>query len=352
MSIKTTDEGRIVYLDYLRVYGTIAIMVLHTASQNWNNVQFDSYEWHVFNCFDALVRWGVPVFVMISGALFLSKDISIRLIYSKYVFHMLTAFFVWSAVYAILTEKSVGDCILAALKGHYHMWFVLMITGLYICIPLMNSIIKTDLTARYFMILALFFAVIIPTAKNLMEDFSDRSAFGYRIAQALFSDIGMFCVSMVMGYTGYFIYGYYLNKTDVSEKNRRIIYGLGLLGLIFTLGLNVAASYISQGTVLNYNTVFSFTILLESTAVFVYFKYRTYDNIKLNALVRTLSGYCFGAYLAHTAFIGLLDSRFGINTLFHNPLIMVPSIVLFDIIASFTVSAFMNHIPVIKKYLV
>ena len=157
---------RIVYLDYLRVLGTIAIMILHTASQNWYNVQINSYEWHTFNCFDALVRWGVPVFVMISGTLFLNRDISIRLIYSKYVLRMLTAFFAWSAVYAILTEKSVGDRILAALKGHYHMWFVLMITGLYICIPLMKAIIKDERTAGYYMILALFFAVIIPTAKK------------------------------------------------------------------------------------------------------------------------------------------------------------------------------------------
>ncbi len=343
---------RIVYLDYLRVLGTIAIMILHTASQNWYNVQINSYEWHTFNCFDALVRWGVPVFVMISGTLFLNRDISIRLIYSKYVLRMLTAFFAWSAVYAILTEKSVGDRILAALKGHYHMWFVLMITGLYICIPLMKAIIKDERTAGYYMILALFFAVIIPTAKNLLDDFSGRSGLGYRIAKGLLSDIGGLSVSMVMGYTGYFIYGYYLDKTSLDKKKRKIIYCLGLLGMISTLGLNAAASYISGETVLNYDTVFSFTILLEAAAVFVFFKYHTYKNVKLNGFMRTLSGYCFGAYLAHTAFIGILDSRFGINTLSYNPLIMVPSIVLFDMIASFTVSALMNRIPVVRKYLV
>lgn len=73
----------IVYFDYLRITAIIAIVVLHSASQNWYAADITSPTWNAFNIYDSLMRWGVPVFVMISGALFLSKEQPIKKIYKK-----------------------------------------------------------------------------------------------------------------------------------------------------------------------------------------------------------------------------------------------------------------------------
>lgn len=68
-------------------------MVLHISAQNWRVTDVISFEWNVFNFYDSIVRWAVPVFVMISGALFLSREYSIKKIYGKNILRILVAFF-------------------------------------------------------------------------------------------------------------------------------------------------------------------------------------------------------------------------------------------------------------------
>ena len=94
-------EQRIVYFDYLRIIAIFAVVVLHFAAQNWDNIDVSSFEWQVFNLYDAVAAWGVPVFVMISGALFLGKELTLKKLYGKYILRIVTAFFFWSVLYAL-----------------------------------------------------------------------------------------------------------------------------------------------------------------------------------------------------------------------------------------------------------
>ena len=43
------SQNRVVYLDVLRILATFAVISIHVCSQNWNKVQYTSYEWNVFN---------------------------------------------------------------------------------------------------------------------------------------------------------------------------------------------------------------------------------------------------------------------------------------------------------------
>ena len=95
------SQERTIYFDYLRVFATFSVIILHIASSNWSLIDVNGFDWFVFNFIDSIVRWGVPVFVMISGALFLDRDIPIRKIYSKYVFRMIVSYIVWSIIYAL-----------------------------------------------------------------------------------------------------------------------------------------------------------------------------------------------------------------------------------------------------------
>ena len=135
---------RIKYLDYLRVFATIAVIMLHVAAQNWGVTDVNKFEWNTFNLFDSLVRWCVPIFVMISGALFLNKDIPIKNLFSKYILRLLVAFIVWSAFYALvsISSNNIISKIKDFISGEYHMWFILMIIGLYALTPIIKQIIK------------------------------------------------------------------------------------------------------------------------------------------------------------------------------------------------------------------
>lgn len=165
-----TLENRTVYYDCLRVAATMAVILLHVAAMNWSNVDVNSREWFVFNFYDSIARWGVPVFVMISGALFLSKKtISIKTLFFKYVLRMLTAFVVWSFIYYLVVPNEIVERFIGLFRpgklekfinistSHYHLWFVPMIAGIYICLPIIRKISEDEKISNYFLIISFVF---------------------------------------------------------------------------------------------------------------------------------------------------------------------------------------------------
>lgn len=75
------ERKRIDYLNYLKVLATLGVIIIHLIGEFWVNTNTRSFGWNVANFFESLTRGSVPIFVMISGALFLSRDLSIEKLY-------------------------------------------------------------------------------------------------------------------------------------------------------------------------------------------------------------------------------------------------------------------------------
>ena len=74
MAKEGMTKERTWYLDYIRIIGTLAVIMLHVSSYHFSAVKVTSSEWAALNFYDAIVRYAVPLFLMLSGALFLSPD--------------------------------------------------------------------------------------------------------------------------------------------------------------------------------------------------------------------------------------------------------------------------------------
>ena len=348
------------HLDYLRLFASVAIILLHVTAQNMNYVELAGTEWNIYNFCNGLSRWGVPVFVMMSGALFLPREIPTKTLYKKYISRMAIAYVVWSAFYAIVDP--IGNLIFTEgyqislleiagnfISGAVHLWFLPMIIGLYMCIPLIKQITKNDNLIKYFLILALVFCFI----KTQFESVTTYLLSG-SIA-TLFQNINTifhnFHLDFVFGLSSYFILGFYLNKTDMTKKHRMIIYILGVIGFMLTVLLNLLASQNAGKSSETFYGATTVNVLLMSVAVFVWFKYNAKGNNKLNKIIIKLSKYSFGAFLVHIFIIQVLHS-FGIHSASFHPVLSVPAITLSTTIASYLISMVLNKIPVIKKYIV
>lgn len=222
---------RTVYFDYLRVFATLAIMVLHIAGQKWNVVDVNSQEWAVFNFYDSIVRWGVPVFVMISGALFLNMDIPVRTVYKDYIPRLAVSFIVWSVLYAFLSVEHSGTRLENIVKGHYHLWFLLMIIGLYICIPIMKAITRDARIMRYYLVLSALVQIFIPWVVQLTRDFGPAEC--QSVVSSVEADLSVMSLQLVRGFPFYFILGYFVNQTEIPAAGRGIIYLLGIAGSLY-----------------------------------------------------------------------------------------------------------------------
>jgi len=346
---ETTPTNRIVYLDYLRVFATLAVMILHISAQKWYTTDVNSFDWKTFNFFNSIVRWGVPVFVMISGALFLNRDLSVQKIFSKYVLRLLLAFGVWSAIYAGFAE---GDTLTRAgmlLEGHYHMWFLPMIAGLYICLPFIKAIISSEKRLQYYLALAFLFAFVKPEMLNLAGDFASVSLL--RNVQIIHKQADNMNMQLVLGYASYFVLGYYLDKVNLSKTKRIAIYLLGAVGFATTILLDLFVALKTQKSCGTYYNYFTVNVLLESIAVFTWVKYRK-GKAKTQPLIGKLSKLSFGAYLVHTLVIEQLDAQLGLNTLSCNAVFSVMGLGLIVFVTSFAVSLILNRIPLAKDYIV
>ncbi len=340
------DSKRIIYLDLLRIIATFMVIILHIAGGPWQSLPIHSINWQAANIYDSIVRCSVPLFVMISGALFLdpNKNITIKQIFSKYISRLVIAFLFWQIIYCsyyfFTVSTDIKSIIILFVTGYYHLWFLYMICGLYLITPILRKITEDEKITKYFLILALFFNSIIP----LLLKIPILSYFNTPFNNIVYH--------LTLGYSSYYVLGYYLSKKDLSKKQRKIIYGCSLLGFITViLGTIMLSNYNNKADELLFATSY-LPVVLESIGLFVLVKYskNCFTN-KTKQLIFNLSKYSFGIYLSHALVIDLL-SNLKINVYFANLFITIPLLALLIFIISLIISFILNKIPIIKKYIV
>lgn len=355
--INRTNHNRVVYFDYLRVAAVIAVIVLHVAAQYWYDIGGASLEWQIFNFYDGIVRWGVPIFVMISGALFLSREVSIEMLYKKYISRMLVAYFFWVLFYAIIEQMAAApsqrqslSIINLFIDRKYHLWFIPMIIGLYMCLPIIKELVKSKTAVRHYLILSFIFAFFIPQLVNISNDYIGGE-FAKSLNQLNEVVFGKMQMHLVLGYPFYFILGNQLNKLELTKKQRLFVYILGMIGFFGTVVLNAVVAYRTDMPCKVYYNNFSINVLLEAVAVHTWFKYRNYNSDRINTFAALLGKYSFGVYLVHIFVIEKLQT-FGIDTFMYHPFVSVPIISIIAIIISFAISFLLHQIPRIHKWIV
>lgn len=252
--------------------------------------------------------------------------------------------------FIIYVDGSVFTKLAGIVHGHYHMWFIFMIVGIYICLPFIKAITDNENRTRYYLLLAIVFTFIIPEIQTLINDFGSERLM--KAMRSFDSSISNMWMHMVMGYVGYFVLGYYLNKIDLNKKKRIVVYIVGVLGFAATIGLDLIVALQTQTYCYNYYGDFNLNVLFEAVALFVWLKYCGLNNATLNKLIQKLSKYSFGAYLIHALIVEELNNLFGLNTLSFNSALAVPCIGVIVFIVSYGISALLNQIPVVNKYIV
>lgn len=349
------QSERIFYFDYLRIVAMAAVMILHIAAQNILIPTIGSFEWQTFNVADSLVRWGVPVFIMISGALFLGKEQKISKIFKKNILRLATAFLFWSLAYA-LWQKFVTheittntNFIMQIVRGYGHLWFIPMIMGLYMISPILKKITENRRIAWYFVILSIIFSMIIPQAIKII---------GYKFETfSMISNVASNSLQMqfVLGYSGYFMLGYLLHTADIKQTRKKYIYMAGVLGVLFTIFATSFMSSRMNELIVDFYDNMSINVLLMSVAVFIFGREHMNGVLKNKTsqnFVMLLSKCSFGMYLFHMFSIDILRHVFHFNSLSLTPLLSIPIIFIITFVSSFIVSMILNKVPILKKYVV
>lgn len=137
-------------LDIIRIMACFFVVVIHVFAYSVPIDNPKTVEWCLENLVLSIVKSAVPLFFMISGVLFLRKQVSLKKLYTKYIFRIVVVMFAWAVFYAVFdsikyaeeVKVTVRYFILRILSGHYHLWFLSAILGVYICLPFLQTLIS------------------------------------------------------------------------------------------------------------------------------------------------------------------------------------------------------------------
>lgn len=342
------ENKSVIYFEYLRIIGSMVIILLHIAAQNWYTVDITSNNWIIFNIYNSVTRWAVPIFTMVSGSIFLSKNIDTKTLYRKYISRIVIIFVLWSIFYStqntLLYHNNLEYLINVLFKGNYHMWYLLMIIGLYIITPILKQIINSHKVTKYFLILSLIFTFIIPTIINITSIYLPKV---YDILVNINQKLNL---NLVLGYSSYYVLGYILARKGFSKKKRLIIYLLGILSTISVILLTYITSLYQNKPIEFFYEPLTIFSLFSSVSVFVFAKYNLNINKNSN-IINMFSKLTLGVYLIHPFIISILEIKFNLNTLSFNSLLSVPILSILVFILSIAISALIKMIPKINKYI-
>lgn len=139
--------ARHAWADLCRVAAIFGVIVIHACGPSFYQFnRISDADWLSSVLINSFVRPSVPIFVMLSGALILrdaSNSISLKMIVNR-IIKVGVPLIVWSIFYLFYVSYHTGNPVdflsIFRVPAMYHLWFVYMIIGIYLIIPILNPV--------------------------------------------------------------------------------------------------------------------------------------------------------------------------------------------------------------------
>lgn len=305
-------------LDLIRLVAILGALFIHLTYPIYARPDFfGGSTWWLVTIISAFSRISIPLFIILSGYLLLPKNESWSKTCLRLVKRLIIPFTFWFVFYLIWDRlffhrsNSIVEIITLLYQSNtYHLYFLLILIGLYFLLPILR-LIFTHLENQYLQILL----VVSFLAGSIM----------YFVPYGLIRDQAQFNLFTAwVPYLGYFLFGGFLaSKKPQTPKYLSIIVIASFLSTIalsaYVVGHRAATAtwlwrshgvafvdeYLSPQII-----VFALSFFWLVTAFF--FGHRFFKQQFVVKLLRQLARASFGAYLLHVFVLNLLDYRFGL----------------------------------------
>jgi surface polysaccharide O-acyltransferase-like enzyme len=337
------------WVSNLRFISLIAVVILHASAvllAQYGKVPLN--DWLTADVFNAAVRFAVPVFVMITGALNLNRDYELSDFLKKRLTRIVTPFLFWSLIYigySWYNEEISFDndswtnikLVLHQLKygSSYHLWYVYMLIGLYLIIPVIGKFVRAATEKELLYFLSIWLIVMLLNQPYLSR-YKPQVEFRY-----------------FEGYIGYLVLGYYLSIKEFKQRYLKpsMLMLFLLMIVIITIGTYQLTKYNYPVTTVFYEPLGPFVLCL-SGSLFLFFRFSQPVLPAIFIKVREFVGqYAYGVYLCHALFLYLLDLLLNISYKLCIPVISIPLTAVLCVMLSVFTIWLLSKIPFIGKYI-
>ncbi|MCF0188791.1 MAG: acyltransferase [Bacteroidaceae bacterium] len=325
---------RSAYLDLIRFVAMLMVAICHAcdpfnAGATYGTGEVDENMFFWGSIWGSCVRACVPLFVMVTGALCLDTRRTMQHFWKKRISRVFWPFLIWSVLYNMfpffvgllgLPESTVYDFFVwatssssdfdvcmervaeIAYRFHYiacHMWYVYMLIGLYLIIPVLSPWVRSATRRQIELVLLVW---LIGTFLPYMHEFGGSYFFG----ECEWNQFGL--LHHFTGFTGYLLLGYYI----VTYIPRRAI--ASLIWAVPTFAVSVWITWwgfsfmTSQPDPTPEQTELFWTycspnVFMTSIAIFVSLRL-VHVRHKFAKLLRNFAKCSFGVYMIHYFFVG------------------------------------------------
>lgn len=350
---KSTQESSVSFpVDLIRTVAMVAVILLHAANdltiQHLD--QLEIYRWLTVDVYQSAGRMGVPLFLMLTGALLLqpSKKDTLSVFFKKRWARIGIPFLFWGAAFFawdFLVKQqtfTLSFIIQGVLSGpYYHFWYIYMLVGLYLLTPVLRLITANadGKIMKYFVVLWFVGASVAPLAGLFTSYHLDGNVF------------------TITSLVGYFILGTYLLTVKIS---RRTLFALISLGIGSTaIGTYAIAATIGGGRMYFFQEYLSPTMIFTTIVLFLLLNTikpplnkENVDHSKIKKLLNLISVNTLPMFFLHvivleTIQLGYLG--FALNGNVVNSIIGVPLMTVIVLFICLAIIVPLKKIPFVAK---
>lgn len=321
---------RVYYLDTLRLLATFFVVVLHTGSACYAVFALSGSDGFMARLYHFASTFAVPVFLMISGSLFLGTDreLGYDVIFRKYIRRIVLALLVFGlpmCFLEVLMTRNGGlyIAIVNFLTGRSwdHMWYLYMLAGLYALTPVLKPFLQhsTEKTATTGMLVLAVPCIVLPSLKS----------YGVALEGWL----------VLAPYPFYYLLGGYLGGRQVNLP-------VGVPVAMLAMFIASQAGRVWLGA--DCPAYHDMATCLGAVAVFLLLQ----RSNRPHMLAGRMAPYCFSVYILHPVFINV-----AFKLLHVNPSVLCPlwiGILLFALLFFMQALAsgwVLRQLPLFRKYI-
>lgn len=332
-----TSENRLVWCDAIRLLAFFMLLCCHAADPFYAAAAYASsgtsthpemVEWAIR--WGSLVRPCVPLFVMLTGVLSLPVKSSMESFYQKRIPRVLFPFLIWSVLYyltpwftgllgldnsiviklfswAETDSQALSDGLVNVARIPYafsfiacHMWYIYMLIGLYLYLPIFSAWVERATRRQKEIILGLW---ALSTFLPYFTEYISKYAFG----TCEWNSFGLFYY--FAGFNGYMLLGHYIQHYVNWSWTKTLSVALPLLLAGFLITYN-GYSYIMNlpdktpeqvELFWTYNTP---NVAMMTLACFLLvYRIRITADSRLAKWLAHLTTCGFGVYMIHYYFV-------------------------------------------------
>lgn len=359
------QERNLLHIELIRIIAAFWVIFNHTGDRGFflfSTYDIDTVYYWISLFLSIASKTAVPLFFMITGALLLEKDYSLKTIWLKKIFRIAVVlasfslfFYIRKYLMGISSQLSLKAFIVELYEGNIKVsfWYLYAYIALLISLPFLRGLAKnlTDRMFLYLLGISFLYETILPCIEFILWEGEVSVNTSVRLTWLL-------CNIVLYPITGYYL-EYRFDISKIKKQHVAAMWFLSVTGVLISCFMTCYKQMITgvlpESLSQEFHNIFMLYLCISVYITIKYLCMKIKANRSISRLIISAGSCTFGIYLIHTV---ILESRL-VSALWyiladgiHINRILLPLIICFVVLLiGYMITFILKKFPVIKSFI-